>query len=107
MTGTTALRFIAAELLSVADSLGVTPKSLTVSLYSDQTPSEAQVWFYSYADAERFATYYGVADRVNLNGGSDSDLLYLGRAFYDTGAPTVAGTRVGLRLVCNRPAVTA
>jgi len=103
LTGNAAIRHIAAELLAQADVLGITVKSLTVGLYYDQTPAEAHVWFYSYADAQAFADFYGIGDRVNFNSEVGSRLLYMGRASYDLGAPTLAGVRCGLRLVCDKP----
>jgi len=103
LTGNAAIRHITAELLAQADVLGITVKSLTVGLYYDQAPSEAHVWFYSYADAQAFADFYGIGDRVNFNSEVGSKLLYIGRATYDVGCPTLAGVRCGLRLVCDKP----
>ena len=103
LTGNAAIRHITAELLAQADVLGITAKSLTVGLYYDQTPAEAHVWFYSYADAQAFADFYGIGDRVNFNSEVGGRLLYMGRASYDLGAPTLAGVRCGLRLVCDKP----
>lgn len=103
LTGNAALRHITAELLGAADALGIELKSLTVGLYLDRHPSEASVWTYSYEDAQALADFYGVGNVVHYNSEPLGGLIYLGRAIYDRGAPTIAGVRMGLRLVCDSP----
>lgn len=104
LTGTTALRFITAEILGTLDALGVTPKSLTVDLWAgDGAPARTQIWFTSYADMQKVADHYGIGDRVNANQSWESGLLHMGRNEWESGCPSIAGVRIGVRLVADRP----
>jgi hypothetical protein len=103
LRGNAAVRHVVAELLNTADWLAVNVRSVTARTWPDGTVHDADVWFHSYEDAQAFADHYGIGDRVTANGG-DWTLLYLARHSYESGCPTIAGLRVGLRLTAERPA---